>query len=70
VGVHERTAPPVPENHALVGQLRERPCHGRSTDPIPIAELVLGRKPLFAVVPAAEDLFEEERLQLEVERDR
>ena len=46
VGVDERAAPPVPENHALVGQLRERPRHGRPADPVPLAELVLGRKPL------------------------
>ena len=44
VRVHERPAPPVPEDHAFLGELRERAAHRRPADLVAVAELVLGRE--------------------------
>jgi glycogen debranching enzyme len=58
------------EKHTLVGELRERTAHGRPADAVLLAELVLGGETVIRAVATTEDLLEEERLQLVVERDR
>ena len=59
------------QDHALVGELRERAAHRGPAELVAIAELVLGRQPVGGGrVVTAQDLFEEQRLQLEVERNR
>ena len=70
VRVDERPAAPMAQDDPFLGELRERAGHGCSADPILLAELVLGGEPVAGAVPTAENLLEEERLQLVVERDR
>ena len=70
VWVDERPPAPVAEDHALVCELRERAAHRRSTDAVLLAELMLRRQPVSRSVPAAQNLLQEERLELVVERDR
>jgi hypothetical protein len=70
VGVHEGPPAAVAEDHPLLGELGERAAHRRATDPVVVTELVLGREPVAGSVAAFEDLLQQQRLQLEVERDR
>jgi hypothetical protein len=70
VRIHERPAATVAEDHAFVRELREGAAHGRPADPVLVAELVFGRETVARAVAAAENLLQEERLQLVVERDR
>jgi hypothetical protein len=60
----------MPQDHALLGELGESPADRRSADRVALAELVLGREPLAGAVGAGQDLLQQKRLQLEVERDR
>jgi len=60
----------VAEDHALVGELREGAADGCPADVVLLAELVLGRQAVTRAVAPAEDLLEEQGLELEVERDR
>ena len=70
VRVDERAAPPVPQHHALLGELGESADSRRSADAEALAELVLRRQPVSWAVLPAQDRLQEERLQLEVEGDR
>src|SRR5215216_9643 len=49
-------------------QLGQRPGHRRPADPVPLAQLVLGGKPPVRPVAAIQDLLEQQRLELEVDR--
>ena len=68
VRVHERPPPAVADDHPLGGQLRQRPGHRRPADPVPFAQLVLGGEPPIQPVAAFQDLLEQQRLELEVDR--
>ena len=68
--VDERPTAPVPENDALLGELRQRAAHRCPADLVAVAELVLGGELSVPPVDAAEDLLQKHRLQLEVEGNR
>ena len=70
VRVHERPAAPVAQDDPFLGELGERAGHGCPADPVPIAQLVLGRQTVLRPVAPAEDLLQKQRLELEVDRDR
>ena len=70
VRVDEGAATPVAEDDSLLRELRQRACDGRPADRVLRAELMLRREPLLHAVATAENLLEQQRLQLVVERNR
>src|SRR4029453_8666927 len=52
----------------LGGQLRQGPGDRRPTDAVALAQLVLGGEPPVRPVAALQDLLEQQRLELEVDR--
>ena len=68
VRVHERAPPAVADDHPLGGQLRQRPGHRRPADLVLFAQLMLGGETAIQPVAAFQDLLEQQRLELEVDR--
>jgi hypothetical protein len=60
----------MPQDHTLLHQLRESPVDRSPADTVSGAQLVLGRKALPGSVATAQDLLQQQRLELEVDRDR
>ena len=70
VRIDVRPAPTVAQDHPFLGKLGEGAMHRRAADPVLRAQVVLGRQLLVHVVATGDDLLEEDRLQLLVDRDR
>ena len=69
VRVDERAAAPVANDDPFLGELRQSAADRRPADSELLTELVLGREAVNRPVAAAQDLLQEERLELVVERD-
>ena len=68
--IDEGSPPPMTEDDALICELRQRAADRRSADRVLVAQLVLGRQAGLRAVATAENLLEEQRLELVVDRDR
>jgi hypothetical protein len=70
VWVDEAAVSPLPEDRALLGELGQRSVHRRPADVEAGTQLVLGGKLAVRPVLAAEDLLQQQGLELDIDRQR